>query len=178
MAPLSSPDATRVGTTRSKSVHFAALIITDKKPTQDVLEKALVHFGPYHQRHWLGWALGGRYTGNLIPIEPENTVTGARPELTDLEKRQAQYGLPPARGQERTGPGVDALQRKKLESVYKGFLPHAVVLQDQWHECEVFGRGSGSRSRPSSRFPRAARRRTAMVGKNSPRCCRQDDVIR
>jgi hypothetical protein len=119
-------------------MHFAAFVITDENPTQEVLKRALVHFGPYHQGHWLGWALGGRYTGNLVPIEPAKTVTGARPEPTDLERRQAQYGLPPARGQERTGPGVDALQRKNLASVYEGFLPHAVVFQGQWHECEVF----------------------------------------
>jgi hypothetical protein len=118
-------------------VNFAAFVITDKKPTPEVLEKTLVLFGPHHQGHWLEWTLGGRYTGNLIPIDRENTATGARPELTDFEKRRDIYGLP-TRRQERTGPGVDALQRKNLASVNEAFLPHAVVLQGQWHACEVF----------------------------------------
>jgi hypothetical protein len=61
-------------------VHFAVLLVTDEKPTQEILEKTLVQFGPADQEYWDSWEFGGRFSGNLIPVVFENVLT-AGPEL-------------------------------------------------------------------------------------------------
>lgn len=78
--------------------------------------------------------MGGRYSGNLKPTEIENTVTGG-PNAPDVEIVLMKTGV--FKRPARTGPGVDALQHENLASVYNEFLPHAVVFDGQWHECNV-----------------------------------------
>lgn len=115
-------------------MHFVGLVITEERPTEEVLSKALVQFGPDGEGKWDWWTLGGRYTGNLRPLELENTMTGG-PDLPHIEMMLIKTMGAKLPG--RTGPGVDALRHKNLAGVYNELLPHAVVFNGQWHECEV-----------------------------------------
>jgi hypothetical protein len=75
-------------------MHCVVLVVTDEKPTKAVLQRALDPFGPRllsdarnedYIKKWDGWALGGRWSGHLIPYEFNNTVTGG-PEVPELEQ--------------------------------------------------------------------------------------------
>ena len=116
-------------------MHFAVLVITEEEPTREVLQKALVRFGPGRQEHWDWWEFGGRFSGNLIPVEFENVVL-SRYKLPGAEISWLEIGRFNQR-HERVSRGADALQQKNLAGAYKGFFPQAVVFQGQWHECEV-----------------------------------------
>ena len=120
-------------------MHFFALVVTEEKPTEEVIGKVLKPFGPDGGRRWDHWALGGRYTGNLIPLDLPNTLTGG-PDVPEVEmvldRMSREAGLRAVRS-ERPGPGVDALQLQNLKRIHPGVAPLAVVAGDNWYECEV-----------------------------------------
>jgi len=114
-------------------MHFAVLVVTKDKPTEDVLAAALA---PFKDSKWDWWTLGGRYTGQLIPHDVADTVTGGH-DLPEIEvmvdamfKKDGMVIQRPGS----TGPGVDALQLGNFKQGQAGF---AVVIDGRWHECEV-----------------------------------------
>ena len=97
-------------------MHFFVLVVTEEKPTTEVISKALAPFGPDGEDEWEWWEFGGRYSGSLIALDPDNTVS-VRPG--------------------RLGRGVDALQVKNFDATTAD-APFAVILDGVWYECEVF----------------------------------------
>jgi hypothetical protein len=120
-------------------MHFCVLVVTKDKPTDDVLAKALAPFGRHalgNDAKWDWYALGGRYSGHLIPLHFADTVTGRahfpEHEISDdgiidtSAAKIAKYGS--------TAPGVDALQRRNART-NDIFMPVFAVLIDAcWHE--------------------------------------------
>jgi hypothetical protein len=103
-------------------MHFFAYVVTEEKPTDAVLAKVMAPFMPdaLGNDHKLDWyALGGRYTGLLIPHQMANTIKGSF--IGD--------------GPGRTGPGVDALQHSNLKHPYTETraCAAAVVLGGEWY---------------------------------------------
>ena len=88
-------------------MHIAALVVTSKKPTKSILVEALTPFGQAagakFKLDW--WALGGRFSGQLIPHDKRDTVTGG------LAYPDDELPLVPNDRHE-PGPGVDALLKK------------------------------------------------------------------
>jgi hypothetical protein len=117
-------------------MHFVILVVTEQKPTEEILAKALEPFAD----KWDGWWLGGRWSGNLIPYDIDNTITGG-PNVPDAElvlqrlARQSGCSFSLGTGMIKTGPGCDALQLKNLKRSNLEFL--AVVLNGKWHQAEV-----------------------------------------
>ena len=101
-------------------MHFAVLVISNEKPTERHLGKLLAPFLP-SEFDW--WALGGGYTGNLIPFDLGETIT-AGPAVPSIEIQLASrvpgLRMPPGR----PGPGVDALRAGNLK---KGITTIAIV---------------------------------------------------
>jgi hypothetical protein len=103
-------------------MHFITYVVTEEKPTDAVLAKVMAPFMPnaLGNDHKLDWyALGGRYTGLLIPHQMANTIKGSF--IGD--------------GPGSTGPGVDALQLSNLKHPYAetSVCPAAVVLGGEWY---------------------------------------------
>jgi hypothetical protein len=120
-------------------MHFITYVVTDEKPTEDVLAAALEPFGPSWEGgigKWDWWKLGGRYTGLLIPDDPENDSITGRYAITPIEARMAEHdaeaGLQ-TKHHGRTGPGVDALRFCDIKESLAG-IPAAVVMGGQWYE--------------------------------------------
>jgi hypothetical protein len=119
-------------------MHFITFVVTDAKPTEDVLAAALEPFRPSWEGgngKWDWWKLGGRYTGLLIPDDPENdSITGGC-AITPIEARMAEHdaeaGLQ-TKHHGRTGPGVDALRFYDIKELLAG-IPAAVVIGGQWY---------------------------------------------
>src|ERR1700730_14367193 len=60
----------------SELLHFVTFVITDAKPTEQMLEHLLLPFGPEGEDRLDHCALGGRYSSQLIPYDFGNTITG------------------------------------------------------------------------------------------------------
>jgi len=118
------------------TVHFITFVVTEEKPTVEMVAKTLEPFretqeNPYG--HWDWFALGGRYTGLLIPHNIENTLTSGpalEPEEAFMGRLSEETGVQFTRPQH-TGPGVDALQCGNLAEYP---TPDAVVVAGEWHE--------------------------------------------
>jgi hypothetical protein len=130
-------------------MHFIAFVVTDQKPTEDVLAAALEPFRPSWEGgagKWDWWKLGGRYTGLLIPKDPGNdSITGGyaiQPIEVRMAEHNAEAGLQ-TKHHGRTGPGVDALRFCDVKELLSG--PAAVVIGGQWYEAptapELMARG-------------------------------------
>jgi hypothetical protein len=122
---------------KAAQMHFVVLVVTYDKPTEAVLEAALAPFGiaalgPHAK--WDEWALGGRYTGLLIPHDLADTVTGG-PHVSEMEMLRSQVGAIQRPGH--TGPGVDALRKSNLKDYHGGRFPFAVLIEGQWHSDGV-----------------------------------------
>jgi hypothetical protein len=112
-------------------MHFLTLVISDEKPTEELLKKWLSPFVPEKLDFY---ALGGRYTGLFIPREIENTVTGG-PDVPEAELALAAMSEEIGVKSERPGfcgSGVDALQVKNFDGAGAG--PMAVVKDGKWFE--------------------------------------------
>lgn len=126
-------------------MHFAAYVITAERPTPEVLEAALA---PFREQKFDWYALGGRYSGNIIPIEGADTLTGSdEPHPFELkmqellvEMREESGGdLKFVRDGVSHGPGVDACQIQNIESLRgRGGAPLAVIVGGEWHQCPVY----------------------------------------
>jgi hypothetical protein len=90
---------------------------------------------------WNWYALGGKFSGMLEPLDIADTVTGG-PEYPDDElSREPDPRYEP-------GSGVDALRRRNLECIE---LPPGVVVWDgRWHETKNFTWELGLGGRPMS----------------------------
>ena len=132
-------------------MHFVLYVVTEDRPTEEALAAALAPFGPEGEARWDSWVLGGRYTGNLMPHDIENTVTGG-PEVSDAEFsliRLFETVLPDERHSEekagklvstrpgRTGLGVDALQICNLKEIPE-IGPFAILVDGKWHQCGTY----------------------------------------
>jgi hypothetical protein len=119
-----------VGHMTSPGVHFAVLVVTKDKPTERVLARALRPFGPRTVRpKWNWYALGGRFSGVLHPLDVADTVTGGL-EYPDDELSQA------TDPRHKTGSGIAALIRRNLECIE--LAPGVVVWDGRWHETKNF----------------------------------------
>jgi hypothetical protein len=113
-------------------VHFITFVLTEEKPTQEVLAKALEPFRETPENrysHWDWFALGGCFAGLLIPHNIKSTLSaGAASEPGEAYLRwrseESQY----------TDPGVDALQCGNLAEYP---TPDAVVVDGEWYEPEA-----------------------------------------
>jgi hypothetical protein len=121
-------------------VHFILMVVTDEKPTNEVLSTALEPFGPEGACKWDDWVLGGRWSGRLFALHNQNTLTGDR--MTKTERSIITWaksvGLDVRPGTVRTPPipgGVDALQMHNFKEV--AFRKTFAVLKDgQWRGME------------------------------------------
>ena len=112
-------------------MHFLALVISNEKPTEASLQESLSPFMPRKLDHW---ALGGRYSGLLEPLDLADTVTGGADcpdfELAlSLHLNEGGYDME-MRGFR--GSGVDALQAKNFKR--SAATPCAVVKDGHWFE--------------------------------------------
>jgi hypothetical protein len=129
-------------------MHSLILVITPAKPTDDVLAAALA---PFREKedvtdkrwlvgYWDDWALGGRYTGQLIPHDVADTVTGGNLGMeTDLIfagvlENAVGDGDVTLQIPSDTGPGVDACRYSNLKEL--PFVPNAVLIDGHWHRPE------------------------------------------
>lgn len=101
-------------------MHFAAYVITAERPTPEVLAKVLEPF-KFDKFDW--YALGGRYTGNVIPADGADTLTGKdepsgfelkMQELCTEMREESGADLKFVRDGVSHGPGVDACQIQNM----------------------------------------------------------------
>src|SRR5215469_11474256 len=69
---------------RSEFLHFVTFVVTDTKPTEEMLENMLRPFGPKGLDRFDYWALGGRFSGQVIPHDLADTITGG-PDVSSAE---------------------------------------------------------------------------------------------
>jgi hypothetical protein len=125
-------------------MHTSVIVVTKDKPTEDVLATALAPFGPVAlgpAAHWDWWALGGTFTGLLIPHDLANTITGGpdiSPAELAVEGIVAAAGVTMTRLGDQAGPGVDALQHRNFKELLDGWMPLAIVIDGHWHQCEIY----------------------------------------
>jgi hypothetical protein len=114
-------------------MHAMALVITENKPTKEVLEAT---FAPFGKRalgclaKWYWYGLGGRFGGSLIP-KIHNQWKGGQPRGYFL-RRNYRHNTPG-----KTELGVDALQMKNFKQCRINCPPRAVLLNGKWHEADA-----------------------------------------
>jgi len=110
-------------------MHFIAFVITQQKPTEEILPTAL---NPFFNEHFDWFALGGRYTGMIEPFDHEDTVTGGMdmPAVEEWLHTHSNGIIPQCRG-----PGVDAAPLDNIKKLPTR-PPAAVVVDGEWHQCE------------------------------------------
>ncbi|MFZ1106825.1 MAG: hypothetical protein WAN43_00570 [Rhodomicrobium sp.] len=115
-------------------MHFLALVISDEKPTEALLKDWVSPFMPEKLDRW---ALGGRYTGLLEPLQLTDTITGG-PDCPAIELALSSVMEKAAGGDVKVmrpgmrGPGVDALRVGNLKS--SAAKPSAILKGGRWFE--------------------------------------------
>ncbi len=118
-------------------MHSITFVVTKDRPTEAVLAAALAPFGAQSDDpKWDRYLLGGRYTGNLIPHDADDTMMGAADPseqrfFTEISKSAGLTSNRPGR----TGPGVDAAQVQNIRNLC--VIPRTVVIDGYSHECGV-----------------------------------------
>jgi hypothetical protein len=128
-------------------MHSLVLLITEKRPTPAVIDKAMKPFcnckEPGFHYDWYG--LGGRYSGNLEPISPDEAIVGdATAPKFETRLFEMLSGLTTEGGEpitihstSRKGNGADACQIGNLANI--GGLSCAAFITDHGqHTCPTF----------------------------------------
>jgi hypothetical protein len=112
------------------TMHFAAAVVTEEKPTETILAETLAPFGcaAGFEAKWDWYALGGRFSGRLDPHDISETITGGF-EYPDDEL--------PLLPKQMTDSGVDALRIGNLKSFLWFLPPKALLVASQWHEIRT-----------------------------------------
>jgi hypothetical protein len=114
-------------------MHFVGFVITEQKPSEDVLAKVLHSFRSSREGgkgHWDWWTLGGRWSGRMIPLSLDNTVTGGA-DVPAIEGRLRPLGATHFVTQ--SDQGVDIVQ---ISNIKEGFAPYVLIIDGQWHKCD------------------------------------------
>jgi hypothetical protein len=120
-------------------MHFPAFVITPDKPTRESLEEALAPTA--HRREFDWWGLGGRFSGNIIPLDYADTVITGGDDIPDMELALMTMVEKTGDGVEmkrsaRRGAGVDAARLDNIKGFDAG--PIAVVVDKEWLNCPIF----------------------------------------
>jgi hypothetical protein len=118
-------------------LHFVLFVITHAKPTEETLESLLHPF--QGEEEWEPrfdhWALGGRFSGHVIPYDFANTMTGG-PDVSDYElailgKLSGCWGVDLRPPVSKPGPGVDVARFDNIKTIK--IVPDAILINGEWH---------------------------------------------
>ena len=121
-------------------MHFPLFVITETQPTEEMLESLLQPFrGEVEEgARFDRWALGGKYSGQVIPYDLADTMTGG-PDVSDdelaiLGELADCWGVDLRRPVSTPGAGVDVARFdniKTLEIVPDGYSHKWRVAQER-----------------------------------------------
>ena len=118
-------------------MHFPLFVITDRKPSMEMLESLLQPLrGEVEEGGRFDcWALGGRYTGQVIPYDLADTVTGGPDvgddELAILRELAGCWNVDLSPPVSKPGTGVDVARFDNIKTLE--IVPDAILINDEWH---------------------------------------------
>jgi hypothetical protein len=117
-------------------LHFALFVITDAKPSVEMLDSLLQPFqGEEEEARFDHWAIGGRYSGQVIPYDLANTITGgpdvSTGELEILGTLTRSWNVVLRRPVSEPAAGVDVARFDNIETLK--LVPDAILINGEWH---------------------------------------------
>src|SRR5215469_1328975 len=119
------------------TVHFPLFVITDRKPSMEMLESLLQPLrGEVEEGGRFDcWALGGRYTGQVIPYHLADTVTGGPDvgddELAILRELADCWNVDLRPPVSKPSTGVDVARFDNIKTLE--IVPDAILINGEWH---------------------------------------------